>query len=542
MTDDAKKATKYIKNVQFPRLTILIAMDLLIPLAFSVGFSNPVFLILFGIPSVIATFVPGGIKYRQAEIINFISTILECIIFAFGILISKEYGISNIVYISLAVAISFTFAARIVIYRTLKMSLQKAIVRSSIRLLITFFFFSFFKLGDVRFMGERLVLIVSMFTLIVITFIYLLSKPFEKTIGINPFDMVFAFANDWVHGTNTVELSLMKGSEDGRVVVHIINFTDKHGNLKANFIVPYIHPGPFGNVGSANMPKIFHESIEHSFTFHGSCTHELNLIKNSDVYAIMNDLKEEISHLTGRDNETGLTEGEYGKFISGEKISVLQIDSAEPKKVIFCDGDGDIDVGIGLACGDVFIDLHSSGNDEEIISASTKRGMEIINKAGNLKTTLKEIESRKMKLGIAEGSIQDCDVRAAFFDLNEKFALLLFDSNNMQNREILNILRQKFNFPIFTCTTDDHQRDNGKFMIEIAKDDVNEVSNLIEKAMNDASNVRVKFGKIESDVKVMGKEYEMLQAANFMTVLLKFLLPFLIFITVFFVFVAIVML
>ncbi len=542
MTDDAKKATKYIKNVKFPRLTILIAMDLLIPLAFSIVFSDFIFFILFGIPSVIATFVPGGIKYKQAEIINFISTIIECIIFATGILISKEYGISNLIYISLAVAISFTFASRIVVYRTLKMSLQKAIVRSSIRLLIAFFLFSFFKLGDVRSMGERLVLIVSMFTLIIITFIYLLSKPFEKTIGINPFDMVFAFANDWVHGTNTVELSLMKGSEEGRVVVHIINFTDKHGNLKANFIIPYIHPGPFGNVGSANMPKIFHENILHSFTFHGSCTHELNLIKNSDVYAIMNDIKEEISHLADRCNEIGLTEGEYGKFISGEKISVLLIDSSEPKKVIFCDGDGDIDVGIGLACSDVFIDLHSSGNDEEIISASTKQGMEIINKAINLKSDLKEIESRKIKLGIAEGTVQDCDVKVAFFDLNGQFALLLFDSNNMQNREILNILRQKFKFPIFTCTTDDHQRDNGKFMIEIAKDDVNDVSNLIEKAMNDVSAVYVKFGKIERDVRVMGKEYEMLQAANFMTVLLKFLLPFLIFITVFFVFVAIVML
>jgi len=50
------------------------------------------------------------------------------------------------------------------------------------------------------------------------------------------------------------------------------------------------------------------------------------------------------------------------------------------------------------------------------------------------------------------------------------------------------------------------------------------------------------FGKIEKEARIMGKEYEMLQAANFMTVLLKFLLPFLIFITVFFVFVAIVML
>jgi len=539
MTDDAKKATKYIKNIKFPRLTILIAMDLLIPLAFSVGFSNFVFLLLFGIPSIIATFMPRGIKYRQAEIINFISTILECIIFATGILISREYEISNILYMSLAIAISFTFAARILIYRVLKMSLQKAVVRSSIRLLIAFFFFSFLNLGDIKFMGERLVLIVSMFTLIMVVFVYLLSKPFEKTIGINPFDIVFAFANDWIHGTNTIETSLIKESEEGKAVINIINFTGKDGNLKANFIIPYVHPGPFGNVGSANMPKIFHEGIERSLTFHGSCTHELNLIKNSDVYSLMDDIKKEIQNISGNDENVST---KYGKFISDGKISVLQVDSTDLKRVVFCDGDGDIDVGIGLACSDVFIDLHSSGNDDETITASTKRGMEIINKARNLRADLKEIESRKIQLGIAEGTVQDCDVQVAFFDLNEPYALLLFDSNNMQNREILDILRQKFKFTIFACTTDDHQRDNGKFMIEIAEDDVNSISNLIEKAMNDTSDVCVKFGKIERNVKVMGKEYEMLQAANFMTVMLKFLLPFLIFIMAFFVFVAIVML
>ncbi len=539
MTDDAKKATKYIKNIKFPRLTILIAMDLLIPLAFSVGFSNFVFLLLFGIPSIIATFMPGGIKYRRTEIINFISTILECIIFATGILISREYEISNILYMSLAIAISFTFAARILIYRVLKMSLQKAVVRSSIRLLIAFFFFSFLNLGDIKFMGERLVLIVSMFTLIMVVFVYLLSKPFEKTIGINPFDIVFAFANDWIHGTNTIETSLIKESEEGKAVINIINFTGKDGNLKANFIIPYVHPGPFGNVGSANMPKIFHEGIERSLTFHGSCTHELNLIKNSDVYSLMDDIKKEIQNISGNDENVST---KYGKFISDGKISVLQVDSTDLKRVVFCDGDGDIDVGIGLACSDVFIDRHSSGNDDETITASTKRGMEIINKARNLRADLKEIESRKIQLGIAEGTVQDCDVQVAFFDLNEPYALLLFDSNNMQNREILDILRQKFKFTIFACTTDDHQRDNGKFMIEIAEDDVNSISNLIEKAMNDTSDVCVKFGKIERNVKVMGKEYEMLQAANFMTVMLKFLLPFLIFIMAFFVFVAIVML
>ncbi len=532
MVDDAKKATKYIKNVKFPRLSILIILDLLIPLLFSFAFSNFIFFVLFGIPSVIATFVPGGVKYRHAEIINFISTIFECIIFAIGILMKIEY-------IALAIGISFTFAMRIIIYRVLKLSIEKAIVRSSIRLLIVFFFFSFFKLGDVndiKFIGERVVLIVAMFTLIAMTFIYLVSKPFEKTIGINPFDIIFAFINDWIHGTNTIESSFIKESEEGKAIVHIINFTDKNKNLKANFIIPYIHPGPFGNVGSANMPEIFHEKIENSYVFHGSCTHELNLIRNVDVYNIADEIKNEINRMNASDEKY-----EYGKFISTDKIYLFQIDGNNPKNIVFYDGDGDIDVGIGLACSDVFIDLHSSGNDDEIINASTKKGMEIINKTRELNSISKDIENKKIMLGIAKGKIHDCDVKSAFFDLNKKFALLLFDSNNMRNREIL-LNNLKFDFPVLICTTDSHQRENGKFMIEINNDDIQKIKSLIEESKNNVCEVDAKFGRIEKDVRIMGKEYELLQAANFMTVLMKFLLPFLIFVTVFFIFVAIVML
>jgi len=87
-----------------------------------------------------------------------------------------------------------------------------------------------------------------------------------------------------------MENALLKISEDGKAIIHIIKFFDENKKEKCTFIIPYIHPGPFGNIGSSNMPKIFHDNIKNSFCFHGSCSHQLNLIVSKDVYKIADEI------------------------------------------------------------------------------------------------------------------------------------------------------------------------------------------------------------------------------------------------------------
>jgi len=235
------------------------------------------------------------------------------------------------------------------------------------------------------------------------------------------------------------------------------------------------------------------------------------------------------------------------KFLSSDKISVMDINGC---KIVICDGDGDIDIGIGMASCDIFIDMHSSGKDDFIILPSSLEGMNIIENANNIIEKLQNLDYSKLKLGISEGNINcfkdkiiDVDVKVAYLEANEKFLFILFDSNNMENREILNhtTLNLKEDIKIFPCTTDSHNKENGKFEMKLREGNIREISKLVEKAINNADHVSAEYQKLEKNLKIMGKGAELLPTANFAVITLKFLLPFLILIASFFIIFAIIM-
>lgn len=65
-------------------------------------------------------------------------------------------------------------------------------------------------------------------------------------------------------------------------------FRDAEGSCKAGLIIPYIHPGPFRDVGSSSMPKVLSEGLGNRLggevlVAHGISTHELDLTKSSEI-------------------------------------------------------------------------------------------------------------------------------------------------------------------------------------------------------------------------------------------------------------------
>lgn len=544
--DEAKKATKFIKNISFPSTYFLIVLDVMIPLIFTIIFSDISFMVLFAIPSLISILFVlffSEVKLRHDTIINVISTILECAIFSIGIILKEPL-------IALAIAYAFTYIFRATLFRVLGATMRKALSLSSLRLFIAFIMFGMFRIGNITYVWERILLMILLFTFLFLTLVELLSQPFKKTVGINPFDIVFAFFEDWLNGTNNMEKALLKISEDGKAIVNVINFFNEKG-IKGTIIVPYIHPGPFGNIGSSNMPKIFHDNIKNSLCFHGSCLHELNLIQNKDVYALANEINAVINEVNKKiKNNVKDIDCASAKFlIYNEKISVIDINN---KKIAIYDGDGDIDIGIGLASCDVFVDMHSSGIDDFYIMPSSLRGMNIIEDTKNAITKLQNFDYKKLKVGISKCVINyldnknnkiSVDVNVAYLEAYEKFLFILFDSNNMKNREILNNknLNLSEDIKIFPCTTDNHYKDNGKFTLEFQERFLEEISKSVKDAIDNAEYVSADIKRIEKNFKVMGKGAELLPTANFAVIILKFLLPFLIFIASFFIIFVIVM-
>lgn len=522
--NDAKKAVKYIFDIKFPPTIIILLADFMLAMLLSIFFKNFIFMLVFAIPSILSSFTPI-LKLKYFASINFVSSVIEYGIFSIGL-------IFNIELVALVVAFSVSYAFRVLIFLVMGLSGAKSIMTSSIRLFTAFILFSFSDIGyNSTLFAQRILSISLIFTIIIFLFVNLVSKPFKKVVGINPFTMFFSFATDWLNGTNTIESHLANISEKNVVVINIIKFERKkesiEKSLKAVFLVPYIHPGPFGNIGSSAMSEIFSSWIEKSITFHGSCTHDLNLVKSDELRGLIKKINE---------NTFFEEESDKCRFISDDEIAVIGIGN---KKIAVCDGDGDIDLGVGLASSDIFIDMHSSGVDDIITDANCMKGFKIIEKSRELSEKLGSVKEENLKVGISSGKISveyaEIDVKVAVMEANEKYIFIVFDSNNLKNRKILGKIQT--NGKIFPITTDSHYMAEKTPRLHYYH--LKEIERLIKEAEDNMEEVKAKVGKIKEELEVMGNGSEMLSSVNISIAILKVVLPVMAFIMSFLVIIAI---
>ncbi|MBS7630790.1 DUF2070 family protein [Candidatus Bathyarchaeota archaeon] len=86
------------------------------------------------------------------------------------------------------------------------------------------------------------------------------------------------------------QITLM--GEERDLAVDLLIFNDERGSAKAGLIVPYIHPGPFRNVGSSSMPHTLSKRLKDKLGCvvlvpHGVSTHELDLTNSKDLEKII---------------------------------------------------------------------------------------------------------------------------------------------------------------------------------------------------------------------------------------------------------------
>lgn len=525
--------TKYLDKsapiiIKSSKPSSLFFINLALPLILSVIFSNIWFFTLFGISSLASTFLikDKTLSFRQSEFINLFSNVIECGFYAIGLIFHFEFY-------ALALGLSLSFSIRVFFLRTLGNSLGGALVKSSIRLFIVVaIFFLFYSHPSDTNLGRKVMAMSFLFSLLAIFIIYSISEPFKVFARVDLFELIVAFFTDWFTGSTKSEIPLLKLSKDGKAIVHLLSFDtwkdQKKRQHKATFLIPYVHPGPIGNIGSSNMPKIFHDNIENSITFHGPCTHDLDLVKNKDVMNLVEDIK-----------STSLEQiGEKAKAVIGNRICLLDIGG---KTIAFADGDGDIDVGVGMASSDIFVDMHSSSVDSgfSVMYASSLQSLNLIEEATSLKAELAKIEQEYIILGMSAGVVGGCEVKVAYLDVGKKIVFILFDSNNLNGRSLLHQFNEKFKCKIIACSTDNHQRNNGRYMFEVLPEHIYEISQLIKKAKADAEYVTASYGKVERITKLLGDGYEILPNAAVAAGFLKIVLPFVITIALIFMVLAI---
>jgi putative membrane protein len=131
-----------------------------------------------------------------------------------------------------------------------------------------------------------------------ILFISAVNQPFKKNFGIN--------------GTTLLQQSLAQITEDDKktaeelenffsvfsvpaeIETNIIVFRTLHSKtIKTLFIVPTVHPGPYGTLCGSNLPVKLQSRLNNCgmiFVFHGAATHDFNPISTSECKKIADEI------------------------------------------------------------------------------------------------------------------------------------------------------------------------------------------------------------------------------------------------------------
>lgn len=106
--------------------------------------------------------------------------------------------------------------------------------------------------------------------------------------GIDLIPLFRAFISAWTEDLNgPLEEQITRMGEVMDLDVDSIAFTAETGEPAAAFLAPYIHPGPFRNVGSSGLPvalvnRIAEEHGCEALVAHGVSTHERDLTRSED--------------------------------------------------------------------------------------------------------------------------------------------------------------------------------------------------------------------------------------------------------------------
>lgn len=127
----------------------------------------------------------------------------------------------------------------------------------------------------------------------------------ERNVALNLISLFRAFIFAWAADFNgPLEDQISKVGEVRDLSVDGLVFVDVESNCRAALVVPYIHPGPFRNVGSSVLPKNLTEHLGkrlgcNVLVPHGISTHKRNLTRIDDVKRVVEAVASGLSHDDG---------------------------------------------------------------------------------------------------------------------------------------------------------------------------------------------------------------------------------------------------
>jgi len=281
----------------------------------------------------------------------------------------------------------------------------------------------------------------------IIVFLWLIERPLKKIFNINPLGLANAFMAYMTEGSKALEDYFSEIGEEAFVPQATLFFR-RNGKEDITFTVPNIHPGPLGEIGGSNLPKIIHDSLDgETFVAHGCATHDLNPVAAIEIEKITETIRSSAPQAVF---DTKASKAVVLKkppvSITGQAFgdAVLMISTRAPEIT------DDIEFPVGLAIMEggsrhfknvLFVDGHNSMADiAPAVRSASRKAVEYMRAAQDAVNILSAAPQREFSAGAArvqtpftrEEGFGDLGVQALVIKTEDQTtAYVLIDGNNM---------------------------------------------------------------------------------------------------------------
>ena len=118
--------------------------------------------------------------------------------------------------------------------------------------------------------------------------IWLIERPLYRAFRIRGLAFVNAFVANMTDGSKKEMEDFFRDVGEEIYVPQVCLFFKRETKKPVLFTVPNLHPGPMGEIGGGNLPKVIHDRMEEeTLVPHGCASHDFNLVAENEVEKVV---------------------------------------------------------------------------------------------------------------------------------------------------------------------------------------------------------------------------------------------------------------
>lgn len=287
--------------------------------------------------------------------------------------------------------------------------------------------------------------------------IWIIEQPLKRAFKIRGLAFINAFIAHMTDGSSKGMENFFLEIGEEVFVPQVSFFFNREMKKPVIFTVPNLHPGPMGEIGGGNLPKVIHDyfSPDETFVAHGCATHDFNLVAEKEIGKVITAMQKSRSGLEyqAMAAKSGcLTYGSVQVLYQQFGDSLLLVTSRSPLRT------EDLDFALGMtimAEGHrwfphvAVVDAHNCMTDlSSPVTLATHTAMEYQRASMLAMEECRSMPQHPFRIGVAHREVPFSRVQG-FGDLGiqvmvaeveaQKTAYILIDGNNVAEgaREIL---------------------------------------------------------------------------------------------------------